>query len=218
MSNFFEYPKKLSEFFIKNGELVTYEKNQRLVWEKDESDWVFFLSEGFVKASFSLPDGTQRIIGFFVPGHIFAQSGSFFNKQDGKITYSAETNVSTYRIKHTLFLKEIQRDLELTNEYLTMTLRNQVFLIDRVVYQGEKNINNKCIRWLIFMSKYYGTEKNQTIEIIVPITQEVIANFLGSTRESANACLGNLVKKNIISISKKHIIILDSAKLKLLLQ
>lgn len=182
------------------------------MWRKDKSEWVFFLVSGLVRVSFTLPDNTDRVLGFFVPGLIFAQNGSFWGENDGTLSYTAEQPTKVYRMKRTTFLKCLNGNSGAMQEYLHMTLRNQIFLIDRVVYQGEKLLRSKCARWLLFMAKYYGKSRGKRCELTVPLTQETIADFLGTTRESVNITLRELERKGYIELATKKITILNVKK------
>ena len=216
MYPFFPFATHSCDYFTENGELVSYEKGQHLVWKNDESAWVFFLVKGLVRASFSFSDDTHRILGYFVPGTVFAQSGSFIN-DPGVLSYLAEGPVTVLRVRRATFLKQLQSDIMLANEYLNITLRNQLVLVDRIVYQGEKGLRAKTVRWLLFMAKYYGTSSGNTCDITVPLTQETIANFLHATRESMNIELRNLEKESLVELATKRIRIIDLAGLKKIL-
>lgn len=217
MSSFFTYSKPFERFFLEHGERIHYTKEQHLVWEKDKSSWVFFLKSGFVRASFTHTEGTERIIGYFVPGHVFAQSGSFMGVHDGTLSYTAKTPAVAYRMRHATFLRLVHEDTSLMKEYLAMTLRNQVFLIDRIVYQGEKGLYRKCARWLLFMATYYGRSSGTRCEIEIPITQNTAAEFMHTTRESLNVILRRLADEKIISIERKRLTILSMTRLRKIL-
>lgn len=218
MSKFFTFSKLFEDCFFEHGELVEYEKGQHIVWKKDKCEWVFFSQEGLVRVSFTLPDNSSRIIGYFPPGMVFAQSGSFWGQHDGTLSYTAELQTKVYRIKRQTFLKYLKDNPDTMQEYLNMTLRNQIFLVDRIVYQGEKGLYAKCVRWLLFMAKYYGNQKGVGCEITVPLTQDTTANFLHATRESVNVVLKQLEREKHITLSTKRIRITHINKLNKLLQ
>lgn len=62
---------------------------------------------------------------------------------------------------------------------------------------------------LIRLSNSYGVKLNNGILIDVPLTNQELANFCGTARESVSRMLANLKKQNIISTNKKLIIIHD---------
>lgn len=214
MSSFFIYSKPFERLFLEHGERIQYAKEQRLIWGKDKSSWVFFLKSGFVCASFAHPQSTERIIGYFVPGHVFAQSGSFTGAHDGTLSYIAKTPSVAYRMRHAAFLRLVHEDTSLMKEYLAMTLRNQVFLIDRIVYQGEKGLYRKCVRWLLFMAKYYGKPVGNGCQIEIPLTQNTAAEFMHTTRESLNGILHQLADAKLISIARKQLTIRSITRLR----
>lgn len=213
MSEFFTYSKKFETFFKEHGSLIKYDKGTHLVWNNDNSDWVFFLVDGFVEASFELNDESKRIIGYFPPGAVFAQSGSFFNNREGVISYTAKTTTKVYRVKNKKFLTSLKGSIELMSEYIPIMLRSHIFLVERVIYTGEKDLYHKCVRWLLFMKKFYGKKVGKQYEIQIPLTQETIANFLGTTRESINITLNQLEREKFIQLKTKKITLLNPEKL-----
>lgn len=220
MESFFKKEESHVAFFKEHGERIVYKKGQHIVWPADNFPWVYNLESGFARVAFSGKDEHEkRIIGFFSPGISFAQVGSFFDSDSGTIEYTAEVPSVAYRVSRTDFFKKLDDDHEFARAYLNISLRNQIFLIDRIVYQGENGIGRKFLRWLMFMVKYYGVDVPNTnhVEIAVPLTQSIVADFLHVTRESANAVMRDLVKKKIIETKNKKIIILDCAALKNLL-
>ena len=99
-----------------------------------------------------------------------------------------------------------------------MILKNQIFLIERIVYQGENTVEKKFLRWLLFMMKYYGQESAGTCQIMIPITQTEIANFLHTSRVSVSNAMIPLCDKQVISITSKYITVHDAARIKALLE
>lgn len=216
MKSFFQKEASHVSFFKEHGERIVYKKGQHIVWPADNFPWVYNLESGFARVTFAGKDDDARIIGFFTPGTTFAQVGSFFDSDSGTIEYLAETPVVVHRVKRDAFFEKLDTDKEFAKSYLNISLRNQIFLIDRIVYQGENGISKKMIRWILFMVKYYGVDvpNSNHVEIEIPLTQTTIASFLHVTRESANAAIRELVKKNLIEVSNKKIVILDCAALK----
>ncbi|MEH7333728.1 Crp/Fnr family transcriptional regulator [Neobacillus drentensis] len=67
---------------------------------------------------------------------------------------------------------------------------------------------------LIRMTNSYGVEKGNGILIDLPLTNQELANFCGTSRESTNRILSDLKKENIISVKKGKITIFDLQYLK----
>ncbi len=67
---------------------------------------------------------------------------------------------------------------------------------------------------LIRMTNSYGVKKGDGILIDLPLTNQELANFCGTSRESTNRILSELKRDNIISIKRGKITILDLQYLK----
>lgn len=213
MSEFFTFGKVNEAYFKAKGEKIQYKKGFPLVWDKEKVPWVFFLTDGLVRVSLQSTSGPEILIGYFLPGMTFAQSGSSFDIVTKGITYETSTPSTIYRIPIDEFFKDIESNHELTQELLVSAFRNQILLVERIGYQGEKGIKAKFIKWLLFMAKYYGNTNGKEVEIYIPLTQETIGQFVNATRESINKTMSDLAKSGLIQTHKKKITILDLDKL-----
>jgi len=211
MKPFFTPEESHNTYFKKYGEKVVYKKGQHIVWPVDAFPWVYNIESGLARVTFKSKDEETRIIGFFTPGITFAQYGSFFDLDSGTIEFIAEVPTIAYRVRREAFFAELESNKEFSRAYLNICLRNQMFLVDRIVYQGENGIHRKLLRWILFMVKYYGAQvpKTKHIEIGMQLTQSTIAEFLHVTRESANAAIRALTKKKYIAVADRKIVVLD---------
>lgn len=210
--SFFQYLDVHAKYFKNHGQKITYPKDSFLVSIHDQSPWVFFLDSGTVQIIFGISSGTDRLIGYFIPGMTFAQSGSFYGNSSEALEYKAITPVTVYRILRQDFFQRLTNNSQFYMEYQDAILRNQIYLIDRIVYQGEQSIEKKFIRWIFFMIKYYSSESSNQYKIFVPLTQDDIANFLHVTRASINKLITHHKKAGLLSVKKK-IITIDKQQL-----
>lgn len=205
MDSFFGPLEHHREYFTKHARPTYYKKGEYLTNSHDPDIWVFFLVDGLVSVGFGSNSGDDRLIGYFLPGMTFAQSGSFFEGiNTTRLDYKATTNCSVLRLPRDDFLKAVSRDPDLNKDYVFGLLRNQIFLLERIVYQSEKGVYNTCVRWLLFMARFYGQQIGPEVHIMTPITQEIAANFMNITRESAAVALKKLKTKKLISLQRKQ--------------
>lgn len=218
MSSLFQFSGAHRDFFAQHGQKVDYRKKQLMVWPADTTSWVYFLNTGLVKVSCFYDDGSESILGYFDPGLTFAQSGAYFHHNGGAdLEYTAIDPCTVYRVPRDQFFAQLSRDKDFNQDYMTMLLRNQLLLIDRVIYLGEDALPKRCVRWLLFMAKYFGQRDGKTCFIAAPLTQDTVAALLNITRESAGKCLRQLIKDGYIRMEKKRITIMDIHKLQGLL-
>jgi len=200
-------------FFEEHSERVLFKKNQLFARKEEIHPWIYYLEEGIVQLSFSYKKGDDRLIGYFVPDMMFAQNRVLYEGDSGVIEYTTATEVQALRVDYKTYIKEVDSNHDFCREYRECILHNQSYMIDRVVYQAEPNVEKKFLRWVLFMLKYYGTEQDGHHMIGMKLTQDAIANFLFVSRETVNKTVTRFVKQGIISVNKKYITLLDESAL-----
>jgi CRP-like cAMP-binding protein len=204
---------KHKAFFEAHGKPVRFKKHQKIASKEDIHPWVYYLEDGVVQVSFSYYNDDERLIGYFVPDMMFAQNRVLYEGDSGAIEYSTVTDVTALRVPYELYIKAVDSDHAICREYRESILHNQTYMIDRVIYQAEPNVEKKFLRWVLFMLKYYGNQKDGNHTIGLKLTQETIADFLFVSRETINKTLMHFVKQGIISVDKKYITLLDEQAL-----
>lgn len=197
---------------------VIYKKGQTFVRPEDENNWVYFLESGLVEISYGFKDGNNRLLGYFFPGVVFAQNGSFFANNGSGLEYTTAKDCVLYRVQKEQFFAILAEDIACNKEYVDLLLRNQLLLIERVAFMGEKNIERMVIRLLVGLGKYYGHNTGKEYVVDIPITQEIIARFTHATRESVSKTLRKLLREQLIVLEKKQLTITQMTALESLLE
>lgn len=210
MSGHFNFLQSHHDFFLKNGEKIIVKKGRYISNYFDESKWVYFLESGIVRVSFGTHSGDDRLIGYFLAGMTFARNGSFFELENDGLEYCAHTQAVLYRLPNEVFIKQLQKDPEFNADYTSSVLKNQIYLIARIVYQGEPNAERRFYEWLKFMIRFYGKHTDGGVVIEPQVTQYDIANFLHITRVSTNKIVRKYIAKGYISVANKTITVHDT--------
>ncbi len=195
------------KYFASNGHKVAHKKGQSFVTYSDSSNWVYYLASGLVAVSYIFSSGQKRLLGFLRPGMTFGFADPEVGQDGGNIEYISLDTTESYRLPRSVFEEQVVKNQDFNKDYLDLLQYNQVFLIERIIFQGEKGVYARSIRWLLFMAKHYGKTKGKTCAIGVPLTQETAANFMHVTRESASTVLRELTRKGLITTRKKIITI-----------
>lgn len=201
-------------FFEAHGERVQFKKGQTFARKEEIHPWVYYLEAGVVQVSFSYGFNDDRLIGYFVPDMMFAQSKIFYEGDSGVIEYTSVTDIQALRVPRDVYMKQVETNHAFCREYRECILHNQTYMIDRVVYQAEPNVEKKFLRWVLFMMKYYSIDSNGKPMIALKLTQDTIANFLFVSRETVNKTMAQYVEQGIIAVHKKHVILLDEDALR----
>jgi len=213
MSDFHSYAHAQYAYFQKHSRRTVYKKGQLLVRREEQSPWMFFIESGYVKMMFTNETGEERVLGFGLPGMAIAQSGSFYTLPHFELEYAAHTDCIVWRIPRDDFIAAMRADSILFGEWHERILQNHNMLVERVLYLGERNPKARVLAWLLGMARYYSVvQRDGSILVEIPMTQDIIASFTGLSRESTNRVFAELRAANLVRIQRHHLIIprLDS--------
>lgn len=201
-------------FFAQHGERVSAARGEYFADAVNDHPWVYFVESGLVKISFALPQQPERIIGFFIQDMLFAQSAQLYSDAQGAAEFCAVTDTVAWRISRDTYAQAREDHLPILKEYVKIIQHNQSYLVDRIVYQSEPNIEKKFLRWLLFMLKYYGADGPYARTVAIPLTQEAIASFIHVSRETINKTMRDLIDDGVISLQYKRVSLVDASALK----
>ncbi|MEO8691849.1 MAG: Crp/Fnr family transcriptional regulator [Candidatus Saccharimonas sp.] len=207
------------KFFINTGRRVEYPKGQIMSWPDDQQSWVYFLDVGFIRTSCSYADGSENVLGYLRPGSTFSQSSASFN-HGGRLEmeFYATQDCAIYRVKVEDFWNELQVNQIFSNDYLVMQLRDEMMMVDHIIWLGEHDLERRFIRWALMMAKFYGkAEKEGGVIITVPQTQTEVAAWLSVRRETAGKMIRNFVASGHISLKAKCLRVTNLSQLEALL-
>lgn len=211
MSDFHHYAHAHREYFHKHGRQLIYKKHQLLVRREDPSPWMFFIESGFVKMMFTNETGEERVLGFGLPGMTITQSGSFYTLPHSELEYEAHTECTVWRVSREQFIKDMSANPTLFADWHQRILQNHNLLVERVLYLGEKQPRKRVIAWLLGMARYYSlAQPNNEILIEMPMTQDLIANFVHLSRESTNRIIGELKDSGAIRIKQQYVTVVST--------
>lgn len=105
------------------------------------------------------------------------------------------------------FLKLLQMNLKLLQNYLNNVSTRAQFLSDKIRFLSFKTIKGKIAQYLL---KLAGPDK-EVIELTMP--QHALAEFFGVTRPSFARSLGEMAEDGVIEVDRRKVRILDRRKL-----
>lgn len=205
MSKLFSYSTIHRTFFHEVGHKAHYSKHQLLTRSDEPCPWAFFLEEGLVKVAFSSGEYDQRILGYFLPGMAFAQSGVLLGRLTRRLTYEAVDDVTVYRVDAQQFADQLDTDPAFMRDFLRRSQENQLFMIERLIFASEKDLRRRIAQWLCAMVHFYSVETKNGHEIMIPMTQTIIGEFTNATRESVSKIMRDYINQGYLSVNQKKI-------------
>ncbi|PLR83343.1 Crp/Fnr family transcriptional regulator [Bacillus sp. V33-4] len=210
-----EISAELTEIFQMVHHMRKTEKGAFLFQEGENAAELFLIQSGKVQISKMVPDGRELTLRMCSEGDLIGELSLFCPAPkymlSAKIVESGEVAV-IYRDDLEEKLAENSRAALEFMRWLSGQHRKTQTKFRDLVLHGKKGA---LYSTLIRLSNSYGVARKNGILINVPLTNQDLANFCGTSREVVNRLLSELRKNDIISMDKSLITIQDLDYLKL---
>ncbi|MDP3916455.1 MAG: Crp/Fnr family transcriptional regulator [Bacteroidota bacterium] len=206
-------PDELQELFRQiHYQVKSYQKNDLITIAGEVCDRLLIIQEGSVKAEMNDYSGkTIKIEDMSAPWPL-ATAFLFGKENRFPVTVSATSDVVMVSIPKPEFVKLLQLNSLILNNYLNTISTRAQFLSQKLKFLSFKTIRQKIAHYLLEKAG----ERLQTVE--VPQSQKQLAEMFGVTRPSLARTLGEMVQEGLIETQRRAIKILDKAKMNQLLK
>ena len=201
------------ERFLGSGRRRKFQTGDTLFHEGDASDWLAVLLSGRVKASYFTETGQEIVLGIRDPGDLLGDL-SALDREPRSATVSAMEPVEVL----TLTGDEFRAQLEAQPE-IAMTLINTLISrlrdadVKRVEFGAYDSIG-RVARRLVELADRFGEESKEGLIITVPLSQQELAGWTGSSRESVAKALQALRRLGWIDTNRRQFVVKDLAALR----
>jgi len=180
--------------------ILKFEKNQHVFEQGDVADSVFYLQKGQVKLTVVSEQGKEAVVGILEPGQFFGEGCLNGHPLRIATTTAMEECVITSITKEAMIatLRAEPKFSELFMAYLlTRNSRIEEDLIDQLFNSSEKRL----ARLLLLLAHFGGEGRPQPI--LLNISQETLAEMIGTTRSRVSAFMNKFRKLGLISYNGK---------------
>lgn len=196
--------KKLKQFDPKtflsviNGgrKVVDFAKKQTIFHQGDPSDAVFYLQKGNVQLTVVSKFGKEAVIGILREGDFFGES-CLTGEPLRLCSATALTDCSVMRVDKKIMIHVLHEEHALSDVFVAYLLgrniRYQADLVDHLFNSSEKRLAR-----ILLMLAHFG--KEGTPDTVIPkISQETLADMVGTTRSRVNFFMNKFRKLGFIN-------------------
>lgn len=185
------------------GAVVGYDRNAEIYGEDASAEHVYVVLSGAVRICKLLGDGRRQIEAFCLPGDVFGWEAS------GRHRFSAESVCDTkvVRIKRSILFARAADDAELAHALWALTATELHRAQDHLLVLGRKNAQERVATFLLDLASRSGAAAN---EVILPMSRQDIADYLGLTIETVSRTLTHLEERAAIALpSSRRVVLRD---------
>ncbi len=189
-----------------NGEYIYFPHHNR--------NKLYFAKDGFIKLGYIDEAGNEVIKEIIQKGEVFGQLTLEKNNDQDEFAQAYKSDVSLCAFTMEDFVRILQRKPEMAIAF-SFHLGNKLRKVEnRLLNILNKHVKSRLAQLLLQLAKDKNAVVNNTAVIDKFLTHEDIAKLIGSTRQTVTTTLNQFEKENIISITKKEILLNDVAALK----
>jgi CRP-like cAMP-binding protein len=181
--------------------IVELKKNQALFSQGDEADAVFYLQKGTIKLTVVSQRGKEATVALLQPGNFVGEACVAAAEPIRTLTATALTRCTLMRIKRTEMLRVLREEHAFADVFVSFLLarnvRIQADLVDQLFNSSEKRL----ARILLLLANFGKEGKPETV--VPKISQEVLAEMIGTTRSRVNFFMNRFRKLGFIEYNGK---------------
>ena len=195
------------------GRMKRWPRDGVLFHEHDRSDWVVVLMAGRVKVATGTPAGGEVVLAVRDRGALIGELGAI-DRQPRSATVTAldeVTGLVVLRPEFESFLAGHPRVAALLPRLVVGRLREAD---RRRVEFGVHDTTGRVAARLVELAERFGQATGEGVRIAMPLSQDELAGWTGSSREAVSRALGTLRSQGLIETSRLRVVIRDLAALR----
>jgi CRP/FNR family cyclic AMP-dependent transcriptional regulator len=187
-----------------------YVKNGKIFSQGDVADTVFFIQKGKVKITVLSEHGKEAVVGIFSAGQFFGEA-CLDGAELRTATSQAMEDCLITSITKTAMLAVLGEEPKFSAFFVTYLLSRNSRIEDDLIDQLFNSSERRLARLLLLLADF-GKEGG-TAPIAVTLSQETLAEMIGTTRSRVSFFMNKFRKKGFISYNGKievHSSLLDA--------
>jgi CRP/FNR family cyclic AMP-dependent transcriptional regulator len=183
---------------VDGGRTITnYGKNQAIFSQGDAADSVFYIREGKVKVTVRSDQGKEAVVAIHGKGDFFGEG--CLNGQPLRLASAAAMADSTIimRITKAAIVRTLREQPKFTEKFMAHLVARNARVEEDLVDQLFNSSEKRLARALLLMANF-GKDETPAEPVIAKISQETLAEMVGTTRARVNTFMNKFRKLGFV--------------------
>jgi CRP-like cAMP-binding protein len=176
-----------------------YRKNQKIFSQGDIADTVFFIQRGKVKITVLSEHGKEAVVGIFGEGQFFGEGCLRGGELRSATSHAMEECLIT-SITRSAMLATLSKEPKFSSFFMAYLLRRNSRIEDDLIDQLFNSSERRLARLLLLLANF---GENDAKPIAVTLSQETLAEMIGTTRSRVSFFMNKFRKKGFIDYNGK---------------
>jgi CRP/FNR family cyclic AMP-dependent transcriptional regulator len=191
-------------------------RHRFVVREGDPGETFYVIAEGSVAVCRIAPDGRETILSILKEGDFFGEM-SVLDSSLRSASIKTLTEVELGIIKREDFLDLLDNNPQI-GKLLVIELSDRLRAANQLIAATtSQDIRSRLASLLLNLSENFGEPTENGIRISLRLTNQEMANMIGTTRETVNRTLNRFWDDRLIDMRTSHVVITDRSRLKALI-
>ena len=179
----------------------------------DMTDTIYFLDKGTIKIGTHSTEGKEVIKSILHPKAMFGELSLLGEEKRSDFAKTMDSDTTFYVMRVPAFKEIVRSNPNLSMKLISMLGRKLKNTERRLESMILKDARARIIDFLKDNAKNNGRQIGFEMLLKHSLTQQDIANFTGTSRQTVTSVLNDLKKSNLIYFKRKSILIRDMAAL-----
>lgn len=215
LSGFFTLSEGTAEDLVKLcSECRVFAPKERIAITGEAYRGIYLVRNGWALRSRVLENGARQIVNVAMPGDFLCLNAVLFRDSDFDVV--AKTEVTAFLIEREVLRAVLGRDPDLAAAIFWVTAHEESMLAERIVSLGRRSVRVRTAHVLCeFISRLGIIDEAHANEVLIPLTQEDVADILGTSLVHTNKTLRSLDRDGIIQFRQGLLRISDRRRLEM---
>ncbi len=186
----------------------SFKAGDPILWRGDKLTYVASLVQGVATLGKTMEDGRTQMVGLLLPSDFIGRPG----RAEIDFDVVAVTDVTLCCFQRKPFEEMIQSTPHIAQRLVEMALDELDVAREWMLLLGRKTAREKIATFIhmLVQRQHLGGVEDTKKDLVLPLTQEQIANYLGLTLETVSRQLGAMKKEGIVHFSdRRHFKVVD---------
>jgi len=185
-----------------------YDKGQIILCQDAEPQACYIIQSGFVKTYTITAEGDEKPVSFDTKFDVFPVAWAFGKAMVADCYHQAYTDCELYQVPRDDFLGYIQTKPKIVYRFMHYMLDRCLDYQAHVRSLEQAKAADKILHALNFLTHRFGKKVARSrVRMMLPLTQQDLANFLGLTRETTGTQLKQLQRKGVIDYHQQKYLV-----------
>lgn len=194
--------------------VINYGRNDIVFTQGEPSEDVLYIQSGGIKLSVISKTGKEAVVAMLGPGDFFGE-GCLAGQQVRMGSATAITPSTIMRIAKDKMVRLLRKQHAMSDRFLSHMLTRNIRIEEDLIDQLFNSAEKRLARTLLLLARY-GNDSEPS-KVVPKISQETLAEMIGTTRSRVNFFLNKFKKLGFIEYDGELPVTINSSLLSVVL-